>query len=65
MTLPYTNTGDLTKVRFTCEDCRYPEGKGCGHVWIADADEHYVENHPYSYYAAPCPKCGKTNKEAA
>ncbi|MBX5130770.1 hypothetical protein HJB53_30230 [Rhizobium lentis] len=66
----YTNLGRFendreARVRMTCEDCTYPAGSGCGHKWEINCDDHYVENSHYSYYAANCPMCGKTNKEPA
>ncbi|QIG75737.1 hypothetical protein EVC20_166 [Rhizobium phage RHph_Y2_17_1] len=66
----YTNMGCFevdreATVRMTCEDCILPAGPGCGHKWVVNCDEHYVENSHYSYYEAKCPSCGKVNKEAA
>ncbi|AGC36171.1 hypothetical protein B7L88_gp117 [Rhizobium phage RHEph10] len=58
----YTNMGRFENdseatVKFMCD--------GCSHEYVAICRECYVENHPYSYYATKCAKCGTYNQEVS
>lgn len=66
----YTNMGRFEKDSeathlIKCEDCKVPAGEGCGHTWVINVSDTYVENSHYSYLEARCPRCGKINKDAA